>query len=270
MNNLYINNSSLVQLRAIESDLPHCTILYGKEGTGLLTISLNFAKRYDKSTLLIVPDEKGNIKIDTVRQLYRQTNTKKKSFQFVVIDDADSLAHPAQNALLKLLEEPPKKTIFILTSHQPQLLLPTIRSRAQEVMILPLNQVQTEDLLDKQKIADSSIRSKLLFMANGLPAEILRLINSSEYFEARSTAIREARSFISASLYQKLIVASGIGNNREKALEHIRSVILIVQTSLKQKPSQNLADLLKQLLHCEEKLLADGNVRVQLLRFVFY
>ncbi len=268
MKDLFLNPASQQQLNAIKNELPQTLILSGQKGIGLGTIARDLARSYDRSALVITPDEKGSIKIDTVRQLYRHTGTKSLSHQFVVIDDADALAAPAQNALLKLLEEPPNNTFFVLTSHHTQLLLPTIRSRAQEAVMLPITQTVMSKLLDEKGIKDNIKRSQLLFMASGLPAELLRLIESRDYFDTRSTVIRQAREFMSTNLYERLIIAYKLGSNREAAIDLLGSAMLIIRSSLTQKPRRELVDLLKNLLACEEKLLADGNVRTQLLRFV--
>lgn len=56
----------------------------------------------------------------------------------IVIDAADDLEPGAANALLKMLEEPPPKTVFLLVSHAPDRLLPTIRSRCRLLRLKPL------------------------------------------------------------------------------------------------------------------------------------
>lgn len=85
---------------------------------------------------LVDPDkpEKGikrSIPIDDVRALIARFATRPSmgSRRVVVIDSIDDLERSAANALLKNLEEPPSGTIFLLVSHSPGRLLPTIRSR---------------------------------------------------------------------------------------------------------------------------------------------
>ncbi len=75
--------------------------------------------------------ETGNIKIEQVREVidsaaYRPFEGRRR---VVIIDRAEQLGEPAQNALLKTLEEPRPSSIFILVSSRPDLLLPTVRSR---------------------------------------------------------------------------------------------------------------------------------------------
>ena len=57
-----------------------------------------------------------------------------------IIDCADDMNTNAANALLKTLEEPPKNTVFLLISHNPQSLLPTIKSRCRELRLSNLTE----------------------------------------------------------------------------------------------------------------------------------
>jgi DNA polymerase-3 subunit delta' len=86
------------------------------------------------------PDDKGSIKIDPVRALvaacaYRSFDGRRR---LVVLDEADALEIAAQNALLKVLEEPPPGTVFVLLTTRPDALLPTIRSRCPRLRFGPL------------------------------------------------------------------------------------------------------------------------------------
>ncbi|MCZ3268403.1 hypothetical protein NYZ59_19135, partial [Acinetobacter baumannii] len=66
----------------------------------------------------------------------------------IVIDAADELERPgASNALLKSLEEPPSGTIFLLISHAPGRLLPTIRSRCRVLRFNPLSDADMAGVL---------------------------------------------------------------------------------------------------------------------------
>lgn len=75
------------------------------------------------------------IAIDQVRALsdFINLTAHRNGMRVVLIHPAESMNPNAANALLKTLEEPPARTLFILVTHQPQQLLPTIRSRCQAV-----------------------------------------------------------------------------------------------------------------------------------------
>lgn len=81
-------------------------------------------------------DDKGKLKVhdlDKVRQItgfFRRTASHEGGWRIAIIDDADTMNRQSQNALLKILEEPPAKSLLILISHRLGALLPTILSRA--------------------------------------------------------------------------------------------------------------------------------------------
>lgn len=80
---------------------------------------------------IVNPNEKGKIDIAEIRQLIAGTHTKQTAQRFIIINHADTILEAAQNALLKLLEEPKNHYHFLLLTSQPSLLLPTILSRGQ-------------------------------------------------------------------------------------------------------------------------------------------
>jgi len=88
---------------------------------------------------LLVPDGE-EIKIDQVRQT--QADLSLKPFEgekkTLIIDGAESMNAASSNAFLKTLEEPPGDALIILVTAMPQSLLPTIRSRCQEIRFHPL------------------------------------------------------------------------------------------------------------------------------------
>lgn len=82
----------------------------------------------------------ASIPIDEVRRLRMFLGHKADgdAWRVVLVDTADDLAAAAANALLKSLEEPPPRTVFILLSSEPGRLLPTIRSRCRLLNLSPL------------------------------------------------------------------------------------------------------------------------------------
>ena len=82
-----------------------------------------------------------NISIDQVRALqpFFAVTPSLSPRRVVIIDAIDDLERPAANALLKNLEEPPADTLFLLVSHAPGRLLPTIRSRCRLLRFAPLD-----------------------------------------------------------------------------------------------------------------------------------
>ncbi|MBS9717239.1 DNA polymerase III subunit delta' [Pseudohalocynthiibacter aestuariivivens] len=95
----------------------------------------------------------------------------------VIVDAADEMNTSAANALLKLLEEPPKDATLLLISHQPSGLLPTIRSRCRVLRLHPLS---PEDMAKALEVAEVPVETDpvaLATLAAGSVGEALRLIN---------------------------------------------------------------------------------------------
>lgn len=82
-----------------------------------------------------------SITIDQVRGLQRlfSTTPSLSPWRAVIIDSVDDLERGGANALLKNLEEPPPNSLFLLVSHAPERLLPTIRSRCRQLRLNALD-----------------------------------------------------------------------------------------------------------------------------------
>ncbi len=89
------------------------------------------------------------ITVDEIRRLSRflSMTAHDGGYRIVIVDPADDLNISAANALLKSLEEPPPRTVFVLVAHSPGALLPTIRSRCQIVRLQPLREEETLGVL---------------------------------------------------------------------------------------------------------------------------
>jgi DNA polymerase III subunit delta' len=85
------------------------------------------------------------IRVDDVREITRafHQGSGTGGWRVAIIDCADDLNRSAANALLKLIEEPPDRSLFLLVAHQPGRILPTIRSRCRKLMVGALKQEDT-------------------------------------------------------------------------------------------------------------------------------
>lgn len=77
-------------------------------------------------------------------------------WRVVIIDAADEMNRSSANAVLKVLEEPPKRALMLLISHSPGRLLPTIRSRCRRLNLQPLSDPQVIELLRRARPDDLS------------------------------------------------------------------------------------------------------------------
>jgi DNA polymerase-3 subunit delta' len=121
-----------------------------------------------------------NIKVEQIRELgeFMGMTAALSPWRLAVIDTVDELEASGANALLKMLEEPPANTIFMLISHAPGRLLPTIRSRCRR--------------LDFTNLGDDAMTSILETQAPDLtPAQRQRIIAMSSGSAGRALAFAE-------------------------------------------------------------------------------
>lgn len=254
--------------------LPQSMLLHGPSGVGLLTIAKWLAG--DQLTNLLHPQdakehtdsEEGTITIEMIRRLYDQTRAKQTRRQVIIIDNADRMSSGAQNAFLKLLEEPNAQFHFLLTSHSPQKLLPTIRSRVQPTLITPISPTQTADFLVTLGIIDPKRQAQLHFIAEGLPAELTRLAEDADYFTKRAEIVGDARDLLQADTYKKLLVIQKYKTKRAEAIQLVETAMQILRRSMSAKPQQSIALQLDQLLVVKERIASNHNAMLQLTQFV--
>ncbi len=102
------------------------------------------------------PDDKGKrakeVPVDEVRKIspFLHLTPAEGGWRVVVVDEAERMNRNSANALLKVLEEPPDRSILLLVSNRPGTLLPTIRSRCRALALQPLPEAELMALLARQ------------------------------------------------------------------------------------------------------------------------
>lgn len=119
---------------------------------------------------------KRSISVDQVRAMQHRLTTRPTlgARRAIIIDPADDLEKSAANALLKSLEEPPAGSFFILISHRPGRLLPTIRSRCRILRFPELSAEDVDTILHREAPqADQAARAAAVAAAGGSPGAAL-------------------------------------------------------------------------------------------------
>lgn len=125
--------------------------------------------------LLVTPEGSKNIKVDQIRATVDRLGRTAQlgGMKVVLMAPAESMNMAAANALLKCLEEPGRDTVFLLLSHSPQRLLPTIRSRCQQYTLARPSASAADQWLGLS-ISDAGERDRLLLLASGNPLRALQ------------------------------------------------------------------------------------------------
>ena len=121
------------------------------------------------------------IKVDEIRTINEFLGEKSfdGNWRIVVIDSVDDMNTASANAILKILEEPPAKSLLLLISHNPNRLLPTIRSRCAKINLQPLSEDEVASLLRRYnpKLDEAEVKG-LAKISSGSIGKALRY---SEY-----------------------------------------------------------------------------------------
>jgi DNA polymerase III subunit delta' len=152
-----------------------------------------------------------NINVDQVRGLNSLFATK-PSFsarRAVIVDAIDDMERGAANALLKNLEEPPHGTIFLLISHAPGRLLPTIRSRCRTLRFAPLGEAEMRQAIRREMPAlDEAELAALVKAGEGSPGRALSFagldIGGIDAALAQLATTGDASNEVRSELAQKL------------------------------------------------------------------
>ncbi|QQR54421.1 AAA family ATPase [Candidatus Peregrinibacteria bacterium] len=145
----------------------------------------------DADTLLFLDAGEG-MGIEAVRGLIERSNQGHlKPYLVVVIENLARLRPEASTALLKTLEEPHPGLLFLLTAHQEEDVLPTLRSRAQVHVFQSLPDEEMTPLLEGNPLAE-----RLLFFAMGRPGKLIRLMEDPAYLEIHETVLRDLDVFL--------------------------------------------------------------------------
>ena len=147
-------------------------------------------------------DEKKNryraeISVDSVRELisFMNRTAAYAGFRVAIVDTADDLNRNGANALLKMLEEPPKNSVVFLLSSTPGRLLATIRSRCKSINLRPVETNAISELIMKETGANAKDAVAIANHARGRPGYALSLA-----LEDGGAAINLAHDFLRAAV----------------------------------------------------------------------
>ena len=159
------------------------------------------ARGVHADVIIIEPGETGSITVDAVRAVVDQTAFRpfEGRRRVVVIDDADRLVQPAQNALLKTLEEPPAASVFLLVTSRPHRLLATVRSRCPELRFGGLSTGEIADILATQHQFDPTAALAAAMSADGSVARALET-GPGDHIQACKSAVEVLRTLAAAPI----------------------------------------------------------------------
>lgn len=221
------------------------------------------------------PNEKGNITIEYIHELERHIHHKSSNAgrieKIVLIQHAEYMTIEAQNALLKLLEEPVDGVMYILTTASREALLPTIRSRTQHAHIHPIDKATALKYLQKAGV-DGELATKLHLAARGSGTRLKRFIENDSLRNESFAELADVRNILSMNTFERLISATAATGKRQHALEFIEKIELLTQIAARraQKPSdaEHWLFRLELIEKTSEALRKNGNIKLAIDRLL--
>nr|HID58885.1 DNA polymerase III subunit delta' [Desulfobacterales bacterium] len=160
------------------------------------------------------------IRIDQVRELFREISFRpfEGKKRVVIITNAHTMNHEAANALLKVLEEPPAKTTFILTASQESDLLPTIVSRCQHITFSPIPAEKIAEVLIQERGLKKEEAMPLAVCAGGSLKKALSA-DVKDWMDWRKQLIEEFHTALSGSMQNIFEFSCRISPDRERLID---------------------------------------------------
>jgi DNA polymerase III subunit delta' len=231
--------------RADEHTLAHAYIFFGPGGVGKYTFAASLAHYLETGVFAPPPDaalgEEGrplsdmktlapfgevrSLGIDAVREIknFLVQKPNQSAYRTLIIDQAEALTTEAQNALLKLTEEPPAAALVILIATDPEVLLPTLRSRIQPVYMPPLEAQEVAEWLEsayKTPKKEALAAAKASFGRPGLAYQML-------HDETLKATLRNAEDFLKSNRIQSKEIIKALTDDEEFNFDRFLEALMI-------------------------------------------
>ena len=190
-----------------------------------------FKKRIHPDVIWLFPKEdKKNISVEQIREIKPKIfySSFLDSYKIVIIKEAHRLSQGGANALLKILEEPAKKTIFILLAEDISFLPTTIVSRCQVIKFFPVSQdIIFHYLVEKIGIKreEADFYSRLSF---GRPGLAINFSTSKESIEGYKENIKNLIKIFEGNPGERLEIAESLVKNYQDFNELIKNLKIIL------------------------------------------
>jgi DNA polymerase-3 subunit delta' len=222
----------------------HAILLVGPAGIGKGSLATALTKQLldlDEHALgsyqyLTRLEAKGDsISIETVRDLQHflqlRTIGDRPIRRIAIIEYADRMTTEAQNALLKMLEEPPADTVLVLTANNTHALLATILSRLQRITVR--EPLEAELRAHFAKTHDSKAIDQAYFLSGGLPGLMQALLEGTADHPL-FMAVGQAKALLQQPTFDRLVAVDALSKKKDDVVHVLYALLRIAQTGMVQ------------------------------------
>jgi len=282
MAELVLHDVTRRQLQGFTEHPVHALLLVGPDGIGKASVAqallasllgCSAGKLATHPYVLHITPEGDSISIDTIRRLQKFLQLKTLGShplrRAILIEHAQALTTEAQNAYLKLLEEPPADTIMILTATSPHALLPTILSRLQTIAIQVPTVAQLTPLLEASA-QDEAAQRQTYFLSGGLPGLLTALLQDDQAHPLVE-AVGAAKDMFRKTPFERLTFVDSLSKQKEQLRAMLEALQRIAQAGLAQaidkQDTKRVAQwhsIRKQTLQTKEMIDRSANAKLAL------
>ncbi|AEF92946.1 DNA polymerase III, delta prime subunit [Desulfotomaculum nigrificans CO-1-SRB] len=269
-----IGHREIVQIlkNAVQRDrVAHAYLFLGPQGVGKQTVARAFARvllcdrpidgdacgrcrscqqmAHDNHPDLHFMEPAGaSIKIEQIRELLRKVQFKpyQAERQVFMLEMAEAMTTEAANCFLKTLEEPGSQSVFLLISHRPYALLPTILSRCQQLQFRPLSNGEVAAGLMHVCGLEPEKARQLAPMAGGSLGRAVQLAQGSDQWPARTKILDLVGRIPEMDKVQALGTAEELSADRAAAGEYLDLLLLWFRDMLVYKYTSDQSMLINQ------------------------
>lgn len=257
----------------------HAYLFVGKSGIGKKLVAIEFAKKImclnscygnfcneceacktfqNNADFIMVEPEKNLIKVDSIRSFEKEIYLKptisgRKCF---IINDADFMNESAQNALLKILEEPPEYATILLIATKKERLLSTIKSR---VVTLNFDSLTKEEL---NEILGSSVSEEILMLARGSASEALKMADEG-YIDIATSLVKIFKTKDFLTINKKINEIKSDKDMKANISAILSTTLLLFYSDIKSNISENI-EIIKIIDETNRDINRNANVDLAL------
>lgn len=209
----------------------------------------------------VIEPQGSSLKIDQIRELVQRVYLKAYlgPGRVYLLTDVDKMTIEAANSFLKVLEEPPENTLFLLVSAQPYNLLPTVISRCQVLQFYPLTEGNLTEIVLSRGAAGADKAVLAAVLARGIPAKALEYAESNDLTALRGSVHKLAARLLEGNPLSAFETAETLDKQKEGLAETLDLLamwyrdILVWQSTGAPELLGN-ADLLEQIQAIGERM----------------